>query len=182
MIEFFFECQRRPKVLTTIRSTRPATRPTDILMCLFDITPLSLGVVPCRNSGGTVLFRAFCIRMLGSNLFDHLCPCVVSWRWPPSLWSHCVNFIAKKLCEKSATICWLHVITIRRSYTINIPDQMRQLHEALISWSMKAIWKIYEDQSSRHSWLALGRSCRWSVAPRLGEWEPICLLTLKLEE
>ena len=49
MIEPRFECQRRPKVLTTIRSTRPATRPTDVLMCLFDITPLSLGVVPCRN-------------------------------------------------------------------------------------------------------------------------------------
>lgn len=40
----------RPKVLTTIRSTRPATRPTDVLMCLFDITPLSLGVATARGT------------------------------------------------------------------------------------------------------------------------------------
>ena len=36
---------RRPKVLTTIRSMRPALRPNDTLMCLFDVTALSLGVV-----------------------------------------------------------------------------------------------------------------------------------------
>lgn len=40
--------KRRPPVLTTIRSTQPALRPDDMLMCLFDITALSLGIVSRR--------------------------------------------------------------------------------------------------------------------------------------
>lgn len=41
---------QRPKVLTTIRSMRPALRPNDTLMCLFDVTALSLGVATSRGT------------------------------------------------------------------------------------------------------------------------------------